>query len=42
MLVAGADPGFLERGFICIEVCVGRYIDFMSFFLKYYQIISFS
>ena len=20
---AGADPGFLERGFICIMVCVG-------------------
>ena len=20
--VAGADPGFLERGFMCIEVCV--------------------
>ena len=31
------DPGFLERGFICIKVCGGwwfRFADFISFFLK--------
>ena len=29
----GADPGFLERGFICIKVWV-RFGDFISFFLN--------
>ena len=23
VFISGADPGFLERGFICIKVCVG-------------------
>ena len=29
----GADPGFLERGFVCMKVCVwwGRFADFISF-----------
>ena len=22
LLIAGADPGFLEKGFICIKMCV--------------------
>ena len=30
-LLAGADPGFLERGFICISG--GRFADLFSFFL---------
>ena len=31
---AGADPGFLERGFICIMVWEGRFADFISFYLN--------
>ena len=32
---SGADPGILERGFICIYKGVGvRSSDFMSFFLN--------
>ena len=34
----GADPGFLERQFIYIKVCVcgggGHFVDFISFFLN--------
>ena len=26
-----ADPGFLERGFICIKGCGVRFADFISF-----------
>ena len=30
-----ADPGFLKRGFISINVCMGgRFADFISFFLN--------
>ena len=29
---SGEDPGYLERGLICIEV---RYADFTSFFLNF-------
>ena len=34
---SGADPGFLERGFICIKVCVwGVTLLILSFFkIKY-------
>ena len=32
--VAGADPGFLEGGFICIKVWGVRFADFVSFFLN--------
>ena len=35
---SGADPGFLERGSICIKVCVWgggvSFTDFISFYLK--------
>ena len=35
---SGADPGFLEKEFVCIKVCVCvegvRYVDFISFFLN--------
>ena len=31
---AGADPGFLERGFICIEMWGVGFVDFISFFLN--------
>ena len=30
----GADPGFLERGFICIKVLGVRFADFISFFFN--------
>ena len=30
----GEDPGFLERGFLCIKVLGVRFADFISFFLK--------
>ena len=30
----GADPGFLERGFICINVWGVRFADLISFFLN--------
>ena len=30
----GADPGFLERGFICIKGVGLRFADFISFFLN--------
>ena len=30
----GADPGFLERGFICIKVWRVRFADFISFLLN--------
>ena len=30
----GADPGFLERGFICIKRWGVRFADFTSFFLN--------
>ena len=33
--LTGAYPGFMERGFICIKVCVGvRFDDFISFVLN--------
>ena len=32
--IVGADPGFLERGFICIKVWGVRFADFISFFLN--------
>ena len=28
-IIAGADPGFLKRGFICINVFVVRFADFI-------------
>ena len=28
---AGADPGFLERGFVCIKVLGGHFADFIIF-----------
>ena len=31
---AGADRGFLKRGFICIKVLGVHYADFISFFLN--------
>ena len=31
---AGADPGFLEWGFICIKGWGVRFADFISFFLN--------
>ena len=31
---AGVDPGFLERGFVCIKVWGIRFADFISFFLN--------
>ena len=31
-LKAGADPGFLERGFICIKVCVRVALLILSHF----------
>ena len=31
----GADPGFLEKGFIFIKVWGVHLADFVSFFLKY-------
>ena len=32
---SGADPGFLERGFIYIYIwCGGQFSDFISFFLN--------
>ena len=40
LLIAGADPGFLEKGFICIKVCVcwggggGCFADFITFLLN--------
>ena len=30
----GADPGFLEMGFICIKVWGACFADFISFFLN--------
>ena len=30
----GADPGFLERGFIYTKVRGGRFADFLLFFLN--------
>ena len=30
-----ADPGFLERGFVCIKVLGVHFADFISFFQKY-------
>ena len=30
----GADPGFLERGFICIKIWGVRFADFISFFFN--------
>ena len=34
----GADPGFLERGFLCIKMCGGggggSFADFISLFLN--------
>ena len=30
----GADPGFLDWGFVCIKVWVGRIADIVSFFLN--------
>ena len=30
----GADPGFLERGFICIKVRKVCFADLVSFFLN--------
>ena len=35
ILSAGADPGFLERGFICITVCVFALLN-----LSYFTYIS--
>ena len=32
--IPGADPGFLERGFICIKVCGVCYADLISFLLN--------
>ena len=32
--MTGADPRFLERGFICIKVWGVRFADFISFFFK--------
>ena len=34
-LVAGADPGFLERGVHMYKNVEVRFADFISFFLKY-------
>ena len=34
ILASVADPGFLERGFICIKVLGVHFADFMSFFLN--------
>ena len=31
---AGADPGFLERGFVCINVLGANFADFISLFLN--------
>ena len=31
---SGVDPGFLERGFICIKVWGVRFADFVSSFLN--------
>ena len=33
-LIAGADPGFLERGFIYIKVWGVRFVYFISFCLN--------
>ena len=30
----GADPGFLERGFVCIKVRGVHFADFISLFLN--------
>ena len=32
ILVAGADPGFLKRGFICLKMRGVRFADFILFF----------
>ena len=32
---SGAGPGFLERGFMCLKVCVGGRFAVLSHFLKY-------
>ena len=34
LLATGADPGFLESGFVCIKVWGVRFADFISFFLN--------
>ena len=33
VMFAGEDPGFLERGFICIKGWGVSFADFISFFL---------
>ena len=33
-LCQGRNPGFLERGFICINVWAVRFAEFISFFLN--------
>ena len=32
--IAGMDPGFQKRGFICIKVWGFRFADFISIFLN--------